>query len=152
MSRFPLSQRPHAPLDLPPELASGFFTPPTILTNVGESTAAWQEEIFGPVLAIRSFETEDEAVRAANDTPYGLANAVFSADTARCARVSAALRSGVVWENCSQVLFPDTPFGGRAGKKSGFTAEYGYPGLEEYVSHKTVVSSTTPGYSWGWYS
>ena len=62
------------------------------------------------------------------------------------------MRSGVVWENCSQVLFPDTPFGGRAGKKSGFTAEYGYPGLEEYVSHKTIVSSTTPGYSWGWYS
>ena len=83
---------------------------------------------------------------------FGLANAVFSADAARCARVSAALRSGVVWENCSQVLFPDTPFGGRAGKKSGFTAEYGYPGLEEYVSHKTIVSSTTPGYSWGWYS
>jgi len=140
-----------AALDLPAELQSGYFTPPTVLTGVGERSSAWTDEIFGPVLSVRTFETEEEAVAAANDTPYGLANAVFSADAARCSRVSAALHSGVVWENCSQVLFPSTPFGGRAGKKSGFTAEYGYPGLEEYLSHKTIVSATTPGYGWGWY-
>ncbi len=64
---------------------------------------AWAQEIFGPVLCVAPFETEAEAVTLANDSEYGLAAAVFSADVGRCARVAAALRAGVVWQNCSQV-------------------------------------------------
>merc|ERR1712232_1307802 len=141
----------HAPaLRLSDTLRSGFFVPPTILTEVPEDSAAWREEIFGPVLAIRTFRTEDEAVLAANRSTYGLANAVFSKDMERCSRVAAQLKSGVVWENCSQPLFPTTPMGGIVGKQSGFGREFGTAGLEEYINHKTVVS-TTPGHVWNWY-
>jgi len=142
----------HAPeLALPGRLSGGFFVPPTILTDVPLESQAWREEFFGPVLCVRSFSTEEEAVALANDTPYGLANGVYSADAARCRRVAAQLRSGIVWENCSNVLFPSTPFGGRAGKASGFGFECGTPGLMEYVSEKTVVSAAAPGYSFGAY-
>lgn len=141
----------HAPeLHLPESLKSGFFVPPTILTGVPEQSAAWRDEIFGPVLAIRSFRTEDEAVLMANSTPYGLANAVYSKDTERCSRVSARLKSGVVWQNCSQPLFPNTPMGGYVGKESGFGHEFGVSGFVEYINQKTVIS-TKPGHSWNWY-
>jgi betaine-aldehyde dehydrogenase len=141
-----------APLNLSANLDGGFYVPPTVLSNVPVDSSAWRDEIFGPVLAVRSFETEEEAIQLANDTPYGLGNAVYSKDAARCARVSLQLKSGVVWENCSNVLFENTPFGGRVGKASGFGHEYGVPGLLEYVSPKTVVRATTPGYQWGAYS
>ena len=65
---------------------AGFFVPPTILTDVPTDAAGWSEEIFGPVLCVRPFETEDEAVASANASAYGLAHAVFSADEQRCAR------------------------------------------------------------------
>ncbi|CAK9096591.1 unnamed protein product [Durusdinium trenchii] len=139
------------PLELPKELQQGYYVPPTVLSNLAESSAAWKQEIFGPVLAIRSFRTEEEAIRLANDTPYGLANAVWSADRARTQRVAAQLKSGVVWENCSQVLFPSTPFGGRQGKASGFGFEQGIAGLKEFVSEKTVITGDRTGYSWGVY-
>jgi len=135
-------------LELPDGLKSGYYVSPTLLSNVPMDSAAWREEIFGPVLAVRTFQTEEEAIELANDTPYGLGNAVYSRDAARCKRVASKLRSGVVWENCSNVLFQQTPFGGRAGKRSGFGWEYGVPGLLEYVSPKTVVCSTDPSYSW----
>ena len=112
--------------------------------------AAWTDEIFGPVLAVREFSTEREAVSLANDSPYGLAHAVLSADPERANRVGSGLRAGVVYQNCSQVGFPTTPFGGC--KQSGFGREWGIAGLDEYIHHKTVVSAVTPGHSWGWYS
>mmetsp|Transcript_28504 Transcript_28504/g.45837 ORF Transcript_28504/g.45837 Transcript_28504/m.45837 type:complete len:538 (-) Transcript_28504:19-1632(-) len=141
----------HAPqLKLPSGLQGGFFVPPTILTSVPEDCAAWRDEIFGPVLAIRQFRTESEAIQVANRSSYGLANAVFSKDLERCARVAAQLKSGVVWENCSQPLFPSTPMGGLVGKQSGFGHEFGTAGLKEYINYKTVVS-TSPGHSWNWY-
>ncbi|CAK9096858.1 Betaine aldehyde dehydrogenase 1 (OsBADH1) [Durusdinium trenchii] len=136
------------PLELPKELQQGYYVPPTVLSNLpgpergAESSAAWKQEIFGPVLAIRSFRTEEEAIRLANDTPYGLANAVWSADRARTQRVAAQLKSGVVWENCSQVLFPSTPFGGRQvktackivpKKRFGVYAATEAPSLDCYV-------------------
>eukprot|EP00930_Biecheleria_cincta_P004009 TRINITY_DN104909_c0_g1_i1.p1 TRINITY_DN104909_c0_g1~~TRINITY_DN104909_c0_g1_i1.p1 ORF type:complete len:568 (+),score=116.78 TRINITY_DN104909_c0_g1_i1:56-1705(+) len=141
-----------APLQIPEHLSGGYYVAPAVLSNVPVDSAAWTDEIFGPVLAVRTFSSEEEAVQLANNTPYGLGNAVYSKDAARCVRVSAQLKSGVVWENCSNVLFQNTPFGGRVGKASGFGFEYGVPGLLEYVSPKTVVRATTPGYSWGVYS
>lgn len=140
-----------AALQLSDEVKDGFFVPPTVLHNVPLTSEAWTQEIFGPVLVVNSFESEEEAVRLANDTSYGLGNTVYSKDEARCARVAAQLKSGVVWENCSNVLFASTPFGGRIGKASGFGHEYGVTGLMEYVNPKTVVRSINPGYNWGAY-
>jgi betaine-aldehyde dehydrogenase len=111
--------------------------------------ACWTEEIFGPVLAVRTFTTEDEAVAMTNDTPYGLANAVMSADEERCARIATRLESGLVWKNCSQPLFTSTPFGGK--KQSGFGREMGEAGLDEYVHNKTVIGTATKT-NWGWYA
>jgi len=137
--------------DLPESLSGGFFVPPTILTNVPMDAKVWREEIFGPVLCLQTFGSEEEAIQMANATPYGLGNAVYSADASRCARVSSQLRSGIVWENCSNALFPSTPFGGRPGTQSGFGHEGGTVGLSEYISEKTVVGTKSPRVSFGAY-
>ena len=131
-----------APLD------SGYYVAPTVLTHVPTDSAAWQAEIFGPVLAVHTFETEEEAIALANDSPYGLGHAVMSSDEARCARVAAALDAGIVWVNANQALWPQTPFGG--WKQSGFGKEYGEAGLHEYLRHKTITSAPH-AYSWKYY-
>jgi len=105
-----------SPENLSSELSTGFYMKPTILTNVPENSDVWQQEIFGPVLCVRKFSTEKEAITIANSTLYGLANAVMTKNKERCRRVSSALRSGVVWENASQPLFPQSPFGGQKKK------------------------------------
>lgn len=111
----------------------------------------WTEEIFGPVLCISTFKSGDlsEAVILANESPYGLGHAVMGTNQEKVRSVSKKLRAGVVWENCSQPLYPNTPFGGC--KKSGFGREYGELGLEEFIHHKTVVSAK-PSHSWNWYA
>ncbi|EOD13602.1 hypothetical protein EMIHUDRAFT_439469 [Emiliania huxleyi CCMP1516] len=129
-----------------PGLEGGYYVKPTILNNVPVGSSAWCEEIFGPVLCVRTFKTEEEAVRLANDSPYGLGHAVLSADEARADRVAAQLDAGNVWVNCNQALWAQTPFGG--WKASGFGFEYGEAGLHEYLRHKTVTSARQPGYSW----
>lgn len=131
-------------------LDGGYYVQPTILSEVPLSSAAWKEEIFGPVLCVSTFETEDEAVALVNDSPYGLGHAVMSADEARCARVAERLEAGTVWINSNQALWPETPFGG--WKASGFGKEWGEAGLHEYLRHKTVTSAKPPGYSWGWFA
>jgi len=130
------------------ELFGGFYVEPTILTDVPPTSALWREEVFGPVLSIATFETEAEAVARTNDTSYGLANAVMSADAERCERVSASLEAGTVWINCNQALFPQTPFGG--WKASGFGKEWGEAGMHEYIRTKTVTS-VRAGHSWAYY-
>ena len=85
-------------------LDNGYFVKPTILTEVGHNSAAWKEEIFGPVLCISTFTTEEEAVRLTNDSPYGLGHAVMSADIDRCERVADGLHAGTVWINSNQAL------------------------------------------------
>jgi len=97
---------------------------------------------------VRTFREEEEAIEAANDSPYGLAHAVLSQDPARAARVGARLDAEVVWQNCNQALFMETPFGG--WKASGFGWELGEAGLLEYVRPKTVVNAA-PGSSWKYY-
>lgn len=137
------------PDNLPPSCEGGWYVEPTVFTDVPTDSSLWRDEVFGPVLAINTFSSEAEAVRAANDTPYGLANGIMSADLERCERVSRQLDSGVVWQNCSQVLFPNTPFGGF--KASGFGKENGSVALEEYLRLKSVIGTTEPGHSWQWY-
>lgn len=125
----------------------GCYYPATILRTPVDSEA-WKEEIFGPVLAVQSFDSEEEAVRLANDTEYGLGNAVMTNDAARCERVAQQLHAGVVWKNCSNAIPTEAPFGGFG--KSGFGKEYGAMGFEEYTNTK-VITSCDVGYSFNWY-
>mmetsp|Transcript_18043 Transcript_18043/g.30310 ORF Transcript_18043/g.30310 Transcript_18043/m.30310 type:complete len:507 (-) Transcript_18043:24-1544(-) len=126
----------------------GYFFPPTVFTDVPMDSAIWQQEVFGPVLCVREFSAEEEAVAAANHSEYGLAGAVFSADAARCRRVARALRVGVVWTNNCQPAFIQAPWGGM--KKSGFGRELGRWGLEEFTCVKAVHSCEST-FSWELY-
>uniref|UniRef100_A0A7S1NJ85 Aldehyde dehydrogenase domain-containing protein n=1 Tax=Eutreptiella gymnastica TaxID=73025 RepID=A0A7S1NJ85_9EUGL len=130
------------------DLHGGYYVEPTVLANVPVGSAIWNEEIFGPVLAVNVFDTEDEAIVAANATRYGLADSVMTKDHDRLQRVADRLQSGTVWQNCSQFLDFTTPFGG--AKQSGFGREYGAAGLDEYLQHKTVTSAEY-GHSWNWF-
>ena len=132
----------------PPHLHRGYFLEPTIFADVPETSRLWREEIFGPVLVVRRFETEAEAVGLANDTPFGLAAAVMSEDDDRCDRVADALRAGIVWVNCSQPTFTQAPWGGY--KQSGIGRELGIWGLENYLEVKQVTRFVS-GEPWGWY-
>ena len=99
------------PVNVATELEGGYYVPPTIIADVKLDSDAWVEEIFGPVLCVAKFSTEEEAVALANATDYGLAAAVFSTDTNRCASVASKLEAGVVWQNCSQVSLATHPLG-----------------------------------------
>ena len=131
-----------------PGHAKGHFVAPTVLTDVPLDSEAWREEIFGPVVCIRPFADEPEAIRLANDSRFGLAGAVMSADLERAERVAAALRAGIVWINCSQPTFSEAPWGGF--KQSGIGRELGRWGLENYLETKQVTSFASEE-PWGWY-
>ncbi|PTB66343.1 aldehyde dehydrogenase [Trichoderma citrinoviride] len=121
--------------------STGYFAPPTILTNVGINTAAFQEEVFGPVAAIARFSTEEEAVEIANATRYGLAGAVFTRDLGRAHRVARDLEAGMVWVNSSNDSDVRVPFGGV--KESGLGRELGEDGLRGYYTVKAVHVNLT---------
>lgn len=132
----------------PAHLQRGWFVEPTVFIDTPLNSALWCEEIFGPVLAVRRFSDEAEAVRLANASSFGLAAAVMSADLQRCDRVSRALRAGIVWVNCSQPTFVQAPWGGY--KQSGIGRELGAWGLTNYQEAKQITEycSNQP---WGWY-
>ena len=109
----------------------GWFFPPTILTGVDTSSRVATEEIFGPVLAVMTFRTPEEAVAKANATPYGLAAGVWTENGARILWMSRQLRAGVVWANTYNQFDPTSPFGGM--RESGFGREGGRHGLEAYL-------------------
>jgi (Z)-2-((N-methylformamido)methylene)-5-hydroxybutyrolactone dehydrogenase len=114
----------------------GFFVTPTVLTGVTASMRAVQEEVFGPVLAVIRFHDESQAVEIANDTPYGLAAAVWTTDVHRAHRVAAKLRAGTVWINAYRVVAPHVPFGGFGA--SGIGRENGADAIREYTETKAV--------------
>ncbi|KAK6249414.1 hypothetical protein SCA6_003419 [Theobroma cacao] len=132
----------------PEHLKKGFFIEPTIITDVKTSMQIWREEVFGPVLSVKTFSTEDEAIELANDTHYGLGAAVISKDLGRCDRLSKVVQAGTVWINCSQPCFFQTAFGGI--KWSGFGRELGEWGLENYLNVKQVTQYVCDE-PWGWY-
>jgi betaine-aldehyde dehydrogenase len=113
----------------------GWFVAPTVFGHVDPKSTIAQEEIFGPVLSIITYENDDEAVRIANDSIYGLAAAVWSADDARAQRVARKVRAGQVDIN-GGAFNPLAPFGGF--KQSGFGREFGRFGLEEFLEPKSM--------------
>lgn len=132
----------------PKQFEKGFYIEPTIFYNVDNTARIAREEIFGPVASVIPFENETDATRIANDTPYGLAAAVWSRDIYKAFRVVKSLRAGVVWVNHMQPTYVEAPWGGY--KQSGFGRELGPWGLEEYLETKQVFVNLdeTPI---GWY-
>ncbi|KFH46784.1 Aldehyde dehydrogenase-like protein [Hapsidospora chrysogenum ATCC 11550] len=115
----------------------GYFIQPTIFSNVRPDMKIMQEEIFGPVCAIAKFKDEEDAIKLAHDTTYGLAAAVHTKDLNTAIRVSNRLKAGTVWVNCYNMLDPQLPFGGF--KESGIGRELGEAALANYTQNKSVA-------------
>ena len=113
----------------------GFYCRPTIFTNVAQSNRIAQEEIFGPVLAIQSFRTDDEVIEKANNTPYGLSAGVWTDKGSKIFNLTTKLRAGVIWANTFNKFDPTSPFGGY--KESGYGREGGLHGLSAYINLTT---------------
>jgi succinate-semialdehyde dehydrogenase / glutarate-semialdehyde dehydrogenase len=114
----------------------GYFYAPTVLADVPAGATLESEEIFGPVAPITTFTSDEEALAAANDTPYGLVAYAFTRDLSRALRVAEGLETGMVGLNQGIVSNPAAPFGGV--KQSGFGREGGAEGIEEYLETKYV--------------
>ncbi|MEV6162527.1 aldehyde dehydrogenase family protein [Streptomyces sp. NPDC052052] len=115
----------------------GYYVEPTLITDVDQSSRLVQEEIFGPALVIQAYETEADALRIADGTPYGLSGAVFSADTDRAMALARRFRSGTVGVNGGSWFDVESPFGGY--KQSGLGREWGTEGLEDFLETKTIA-------------
>ncbi|NGO44364.1 aldehyde dehydrogenase family protein [Streptomyces ureilyticus] len=121
------------------DLNGGFYYKPTVIADLANDSRVVQEEIFGPVLTVQPFDSEDEAVAMANSTPYGLASGIQTTNLARAHRVADRIEAGIVWVNDWAMLDPNVPFGGV--KASGFGREYGPEALAAYTKVKSVVIS-----------
>jgi acyl-CoA reductase-like NAD-dependent aldehyde dehydrogenase len=119
----------------------GYYFAPTVITDVDQGSRLVQEEIFGPVVTVQPFDTEEEAVAMANGTSFGLAAGLHTRDVARAHRVAGKLKAGMVWVNTWGMLDVTVPFGGY--KQSGYGREYGPEGLHEYTQTKSVMVPLT---------
>ncbi len=135
----------------PPHLPKGYFVEPTIFEVHSVESVIWREEIFGPVLAYKTFTTEEEAILLANDSIFGLAGGVMSTDLKRCERVADALDVGVAWINCSQPAFREAPWGGV--KKSGLQGrDLGHWGMDTFLSVKQITAAKDAARQVGFYT
>ncbi|GAA6058900.1 hypothetical protein JCM10212_002852 [Sporobolomyces blumeae] len=126
--------------------SSGYYVEPTVLTGCKPSFKCVQEEIFGPVLAVMKFSTEEEAIELANDSIFGLAAAVFTNDAKQSMRLTNELSAGTVWANHYGLLHASVPFGGM--RQSGLGRELGRAGIYEYCSVKSVHHNISEEMSW----
>ena len=124
------------------DLQAGLFFEPTVITDCDTSMRIVQEEVFGPVVTIEGFDSEEEAIKLANDSIYGLAGAVFTKDIGKAQRVANKLKLGTVWINDFHPYFAQAPWGGY--KQSGIGRELGKEGLEEYLTSKHILTNTNP--------
>lgn len=131
------------------DCSKGYYVRPTIFDNCTDDMTIVKEEIFGPVVTIQTFKTEQEAIDMANHTEYGLAGAVFTKDGSRALRIIKEIRAGITWINCYNPTFNEAPWGGY--KKSGIGRELGIHGLEEYQEIKQININLNPG-TVGWYT
>ncbi|MFH9728970.1 aldehyde dehydrogenase family protein [Streptomyces sp. NPDC017260] len=131
-----------------PELSRGFFLLPTVYADCDRSMRIVREEVFGPVVTVERFRTEEEAVELANDTRYGLAGGVWTNDASRAQRVAGRLRHGTVWINDFHPYVPQAEWGGFG--RSGFGRELGPTGLREYQEAKHIYQNLRPAVS-GWF-
>jgi len=114
----------------------GTFVQPTVILNPDVKSKVYTDEIFGPVISVKTFKTEEEALQLANDTSYGLGSTIYTSDIARALRIASQLEAGTVGINSAFATSPQTPFGG--WKSSGFGRESGPEGLKEYLQPKTI--------------
>ncbi|MGA3030418.1 MAG: aldehyde dehydrogenase family protein [Candidatus Limnocylindrales bacterium] len=119
-----------------PAYARGAYIQPTVFDNVGSNMRIAQEEIFGPVVAVIPFDTEEEAVRLANDTPFGLSGSIWTRDIAKAIRTARGVRSGVLSINCNSSVHTEAPFGGYG--MSGIGRENGMHAFDQYTQIKNV--------------
>ncbi len=122
-----------------PALADGNFVTPAVFADCEDDMRFVKEEVFGPLMAVLPFDTEDEVLERANDTHYGLSAAVFTRDFARAHRVANALQAGSVWINDYNVTPPEVPFGGY--KQSGVGRENGLATIEHFTQLKTIYAT-----------
>jgi len=119
---------------------AGYFVPPTIFTGVADDMTIAREEIFGPVLSVLAFDSIEEVIARANDTPFGLGAGVWTQNVGKAHRMGRALKSGSVWVNCYNTLDPAVPSGGYKG--SGWGREYGRNHIEEHLNVKSLWIDT----------
>ena len=122
--------------DLPEYLHNGYYLEPTVYVQENPKSRMCQEEIFGPIVTIIPFDTEEEALRIANDTEYGLNGVVWTENLQRAHRVSHSVRAGTIWVNCWFVRDLRAPFGGF--KKSGVGREGGHHSMEFFTEAKNI--------------
>jgi len=122
---------------LPDRCKQGLFFQPTVISGLDPACRVEQEEIFGPVVTLQAFDTDEQAIALANSTPYGLAATVWTRDASRLHRTAAAINSGVVWANCWMVRDLRTPFGGT--KQSGLGREGGLEAMRFFTEPKAVT-------------
>ena len=125
----------------PSNMNDGWFFEPTIVDCSDQKLKIVDTELFGPVLSVLRFKTEEEVIQLANDTKYGLAAGVFTKNSARSLRITKALRAGIVWVNTYRVVSPIAPFGGY--KDSGYGRESGMQAIHDYTRIKTVWINTS---------
>ncbi|KIC07638.1 betaine-aldehyde dehydrogenase [Leisingera sp. ANG-M1] len=121
---------------------TGYYVGPTVFSGVTQNMQLWREEVFGPVLAIAQFDSEEEAIRLANDSNYGLAAGVWTSDTARGARAAAAIEAGTVYVNHYRSVDPSSPIGGI--KLSGYGRELGPDAVKDFLQAKSIWTGTAP--------